>query len=217
QLALEKIIQRQKTGMNYKAKQIEFKADGKLDEWGGSGVLKFDQPEEYTTELPTQSEFSGTAMIGWNENDPDRIYIAAVITDDVIQNNTPADGWWKADDTIEIRTDLSEGKVLPAMLWAIGAAGDLSETSNKDNTEIALVRDGTTTTYEIAIDLSKANVKSSEMKAIVAKFKCEQGKTIGIGSYYDDTETWKTVGWIKGPIDDRLSYVNVTFDSEKAK
>ncbi len=212
QLAMEKILQRRQTGIKYKAKQIEFKVDGKLDEWGNSSVLTFDKPDEYTMELPSKSEFSGTAMIGWNEKDPGRIYIAAVITDDVIQNNIPADGWWRADDTIEIRTDLSEAKVLPSLLWAIGATGDLSETANKENTEIALVREGTTTTYEIAIDLTKANVKSAEMKAIAEKFKCEKGKMIGIGSFYDDTETWQTVGWVNGAVDDRLSYVNVIFD-----
>ncbi|MCX7711817.1 MAG: alpha/beta hydrolase fold domain-containing protein [Clostridia bacterium] len=217
QLSMEKILQRRTSGKTYKAKQVDFKADGKLDEWGKSDVLNFDQGDEFTLELPTKAEFSGTAMIGWNENDPTRIYIAATITDDVIQNNIPADGWWRADDTLEIRTDLSDDAVLPSLLWAIGATGDLSEIAAKDSTECKVVRNGTTSVYEIALNLAKANPKSSDMKAVVEKFKCEKGKTIGIGSYYDDTETWKTVGWVAGPVEDRLSYVNVVFDAAKAK
>ncbi|MCX7710972.1 MAG: DUF1749 domain-containing protein [Clostridia bacterium] len=217
QLSMEKILQRRASGKTYKAKQVDFKADGKLDEWGKSDLLNFDQGDEFTLELPTKAEFSGTAMIGWNESDPTRIYIAATITDDVIQNNIPADGWWRADDTLEIRTDLSNDSVLPSLLWAIGATGDLSEIATKDSTECKVLRNGTTSVYEIAINLAKATPKTPEMKAVVEKFKCEKGKTIGIGSYYDDTETWKTIGWVAGPVDDRLSYVNVIFDSARAK
>jgi acetyl esterase/lipase len=218
QMAMEQIQERIKSGKYYKAKQIDFKADGDLSEWGKSAILKFDQLEESTTSFPSPKEFSGTAMLGWNEKDPTRIYLAATITDDVITDYSPADGWWRwVDDTLELRTDFSDKAVFYPLLWAIGANGDLSETAAKDNTECKFVRNGTTTTYEIAIDLSKVNTKSAGTQAAANAFKCAPGKMIAIGAYYDDTEVYRQVGWVRGWAEDRRSYVNVVFDAGKAK
>lgn len=218
QFAMEEINERRASGKTYKARQIALKVDGKLDEWDNSDILDFDQLELYTATYPSKAEFSGTAMLGWNEKDPARIYLAATITDDVITNYAPADGWWRwVDDTLELRIDLSEDAVLPNILLALGATGDLSEMATKENTEWAVVRKGNTSVYEFAFDLTKMVHKSPDMKGILENFKCTANKMIGIGAYYDDTEIYRSIGWVKGANDERRSYVNVVFDPAAAR
>ncbi len=74
----------------YEARQVRnLKIDGVFNEWFDAEMIVFDQLKDVGADIPDSDDFSGMAMIGWNENDPDRVYFAVDITDDELQDIHP--------------------------------------------------------------------------------------------------------------------------------
>ncbi len=174
----------------YVAKQINLNIDGVLNEWGSSNVIVFDQLKDAGAELPDPNDFSGTAMVGWNTADPDRIYFAVTITDSELQDIHPADDKFWEDDSMEFMFDFANDENLAQ--WNVAADGEeLSNTAAADNTEHIVVNDGNQYIFEVAIDPNKAGFS----------FSAEDGKLIGLCVHYNDCENGireHQVGWVAG-------------------
>lgn len=203
----------------YKAKQIDLKIDGKFDEWGDSEIMTFDQIKDVGTTLPDKQDFSGSLMVGWNQNDPTRVYIAATITDDTIQDSRPADGKWYEDDCFEIIYDLSKDNTAsPLTKWVIGATGnDLSKLSDSKNTELKIVNQGKTNYYEMAIDITKINSGISDANT---NFTILPETMIGFSIAYNDCENNERqhqIGWTAGRSTDRSTFGNLKFIDATSK
>lgn len=210
----DKIKQRQASGKAYNAKQVNIKVDGKLDEWGNADIINLDQLKDAGTIIPSKEDFSGTARVGWNDQDPTRIYIAAVITDDVIQDINDAQGKWFNDDCLEIAFDLSNSNKLSTITkWVIGATGkDLSVLANKENTEYKIVKEGNKYFYEMAIDIAKADANSG--------YKIKAQDNIGFSLSYNDSENEIRecqIGWTPSGSNDRGNFGNLIFVTDKVK
>ena len=96
----------------YNAKQINFKADGVLNEWGDSDVMALDQLKDVGAALPDPKDFSGSAMVGWNSSDPDRIYFTVTITDSEHQDIHPDnDKYWEDDSTYSLMMQSAQALV----------------------------------------------------------------------------------------------------------
>lgn len=209
-----KVEKRIATEPVYHAKQIELKIDGVLNEWTNSELITLNQIKDVGTSIPEQQDFSGTAMVGWNQQDPTRIYIAATITDDTIQDVNTAAAQWFNDDCVEMIFDLSKDNVAsPLTKWVVGANGtDLSKLAKSDNTELKIVKSGTTYYYEMAIDLTKIEKDISEANT---KLKLSTGTLIGFSIAYNDCEynsREHQMGWTSGRSNDRASFGNVLFE-----
>lgn len=198
---------------------MDIKIDGKLDEWGDSDSITIDQLKDVGISLPGKEDFSGTAMVGWNEQDPKRIYIACTITDDIIQDINNAKTDWFKDDCLEIAFDLSkDGIASPITKGAIGATGrDLSLLFNKKNTEYKIVKEGNKYIYEMAIDITKSE---STIPDVNKNFKAKVGDTIGLSLSYNECENdtrEQQIGWIAGKASDRVNFGNLNFVADKVK
>lgn len=215
----DKLKERRLSSNVYKAKQVDIKVDGKLEEWGNSTVMDLNKTKDAGSGLPDKNDFSGTAMVGWNEKDPTRIYFAASVIDDSLQDINPNDNNWWMDDSLEFILDLTEGDIaLPCLQWAISANGaDLSALSTKENTEWKVARNGKKYIYEAAIDLTKGNDAIPEY---AKTFKVQPQKSIGFTLHINDCENNNRehqLGWTTGGAWDRRCFGNLIFDSEKAK
>jgi acetyl esterase/lipase len=202
------------TDKEYRAKQVNLIVDGKLDEWKNSDVMLLDQLKGGNS-LPGKSDLTGTAMIGLNENDPNRVYVAAVITDDILQDIHPANDHFWEDDSLEIMFDLewnSEAKGSNMTSWTLGANGkDLSPICTPENTEWKVIRDGNKFVYEAALDLTKAGSQAPE---IYKSFKIKPGEFIRFEIQYNDCENGayeNQVGWTYGPPWNKKSFGKLFF------
>jgi len=211
-----KVDERLAKSKNYAVKQIDFVIDGKLDEWGGSETINLDQLKDAGASIPEKNDFFGTAMVGWNEKEPTKIYIAAKITDDIIQDKNSAKTKWFNDDCLEIAFDLSHSdKLWPITKWAVGATGkDISVLGNKKNTEYKITQQGNEYIYEIAIDFFDMDA------AVPEEYSIKPNDIIGFSLSYNDGENGARehqIGWIAGQASSRLNFGNLKFSSEKAK
>jgi acetyl esterase/lipase len=218
-LEKEKLISREKSGKVYRAKQINIKVDGKLDEWGNSDIITLDQIKDVGINLPDQNDFSGTAMAGWNAKDPTRIYLAASITDDKLQDIHSAVNHWWEDDCLEFMLDVSKDQqIQPLQQWGLGANGkDLSGQSSKNNTEFKVIKNGNKYTYEAALDISKANTSDPHF---LKDFAVKAGEILGLSIQYDDCENGvreHQIGIIAGNAFNRSCFVNLIFDATATK
>lgn len=210
--------QRANNGYYYQAKQIDINVDGKLDEWGDSEVINLKQLKDAGSSLPRDDQFAGTAMIGWNENDPGSIYLAAKITDDHVERmHTTGSGWWK-NSCLEIMLDLTYGSVsCPALQWVFDANGvDLYQMGRGDDVFWKIVKQGDEYVYEVAIKLSAL---SENMPAAAREFRISPDTVIGISIQYDkcrDGERDYQIGWTLGDTWMTTNFGNVKFISAKA-
>jgi acetyl esterase/lipase len=216
---VNKVKQRHVSGKVYNAKQVNLNIDGNLNEWGDSEIMKLDELKDVGNSMPSKDDFTGTAMIGWNEKDPTRIYIAATIIDDVIQDENDAKLKWFNDDCLEIAFDLANSdKIPPITKWVIGATGkDLSVLADKQNTEYKIVKDGNKYIYEMAINITKPE---SALPDANSKFKIEPQTNIGFSLSYNECENHvrqEQIGWTKGSANDRGTFGNLIFVSDKVK
>lgn len=99
--------------------------------------------------------FNISACVGSNNIDNTIQREVKQVIDDIYQDNIPTDGKWYHDDCLEIIFDLSaDGVAEQFAKYAVGASEDLSVLANKESVEAAVVKDGNTYYYEVAIDLS---------------------------------------------------------------
>lgn len=204
---------RKENGVSYLVQQIDFVGDGTLSEWTDCEIINLNQLKDAGDALPTADDFTGTAMLGWGENQPGTIYIAATITDDVIQDQNASDGKWYKDDCLELVFDLSENGIAEQLMkWVIAAdGGDLSVLADKENTQVFMKKEGNTTTYEILIDLNKIDSSVRTNKEAV---QFQHGESIGFSISYNDGENGDRehqIGWTKGKSSDRTTLGTLLF------
>ena len=205
---------RKQNGINYKASQIELKLDGKLDEWKNSEKIELNQLKDVGDELPSKEDFSGTVYIGWNEKEPNAIYIAASIEDDVIKSKIPSDGKWYHADCLEMALDFSRDGIAEQFVkWVVGAKeGELSVAANKENTHLAIDHSGSVINYEMMIYVDQIDDSIFINKnPIVVDSTLELGLSI---CYNDnDKETREhQIGWTSGASNDRTMIGNIIFE-----
>ena len=189
----------------YSAKQISLNIDGVLSEWGDSDVMMFDQLKDVGAALPDPADFSGSGMIAWNSSDPNRIYFAATIIDDMNQDIHPNDDTWWEDDSLEVMFDFqNDGNLLQ---WTIDANGtEISASAAADNLEWIVVNDGNEYIFEGAIDPTVAGTD----------FTAEVGKVIGLAFHFNECENGTRehqVGWTPGGAWDAAAYGDLIFDA----
>ncbi len=199
----------------YEAKQVDLKIDGNFSEWKGSDIIVFDQLKDVGTKVPDPDDFSGTGMIGWNSSDPNRIYFAATITDDELQDIHPAgDTWWE-DDSLELMFDFDNNTQLAQ--WTIGANGvDISAGCSEDNLKWIVLNKGNEYIFEGAIDPTQDNPYKP---GLGVNFEAEVDKVIGLAFHYNDCENGTRehqIGWTAGGAWDAACYGDLIFSSEKA-
>lgn len=209
-----KVLQRMENGMSYEVCQLDVKVDGSLDEWNGSTVINLDKIKDAGDSLPDAKDFAGEVMLAWNEESPTTLYIAAKIKDDDIKDIVPADGKWYQDDCLEIVFDTSEEQAVQQLTkWVVGAGkGDLSVLANKDNTVVAMSKNGNETIYEISIDISKVPTGTYQGDASI---DVSAGKKIGFSICYNDGEgegRQHQVGWTAGKSSDRTTLGTLSFN-----
>jgi hypothetical protein len=189
-------------GKQYEAMQVNIVIDGNLDEWGAAyPTLALDELKDTGAALPDPADFSGVTMVGWNDSDPDRIYLVFIVTDDILQDIHPFDDQWWNDDTTEIIFDFNNDGTNTK--WAVGATGDLSAVADDTNTEFAIVVDGNQYTFEIAI-------------TVPAGFQTTEGGLIGLSPIYNDCENdvrEHQLGWIAGGANDNANQGDLIFSA----
>ena len=196
----------------YEARQVRnLKIDGVFNEWFDAEMIVFDQLKDVGADIPDSDDFSGMAMIGWNENDPDRVYFAVDITDDDLQDiHPPGDLWWE-DDSMEFMFDVDNTLVRAGLIqFTLGANGkDMSAAATPDNTEWIVVNDGDRYIYEVAIDLAQT--------ALGANFLAEEGFLVGHSIHANECENGERehqIGWTPGGAWDALAYGDLVFSLE---
>lgn len=207
----DKLLERMEKNKSYTAGQIAVVLDGNLEEWKDCERISLNQIKDEGGTMPAKEDFAGSVMVAWNEAAPTVLYVAATITDDAIQSANGADGKWYHNDCFEIAFDLSEENMFEqTMKWVVGVNGTaLDIMATRDNTEIALIREGNTTTYEMAIDLSKIDrqILNDNGATVFAPGKC-----MGFSIVYDDADTAKRehqMGWVTGRMSDRNAMGNL--------
>ena len=203
----------------YNAKQIEFKPDGKLSEWGNSEVIQLDQLKDAGNELPSKAKLSGTAMFGWNENDRSRVYFTSTIIDDFTEHTYVADSTWWSNSGLEFILDISkEGAYFPFAQWGFDANGrDIYAAADDKNVEWKLIKEGNKYIYEAAVDLSKIKPPFAES---VRNYKVKSGDTLGLSIQYNKSKNGireYQIGWTPGATCDMRNFGNITFDPSRAK
>jgi hypothetical protein len=198
----------------YEAKQVDLKIDGNFSEWKGSDIIAFDQLKDVGVEVPDPDDFTGTGMIGWNSSDPNRIYFAATIIDDELQDIHPAgDTWWE-DDSLELMFDFDNNAQLAQ--WTIGANGtDISAGCSEDNLEWILVKKGDEYIFEGAIDPTQDNPYKP---GLGVNFQAEVDLVIGLAFHYNDCENGTRehqIGWTPGGAWDAACYGDLIFSAER--
>ncbi|MFC1715695.1 sugar-binding protein [Candidatus Poribacteria bacterium] len=191
----------------YEAMQVNnIVIDGNLNEWGAAyPTIALDEMKDGTTVLPDPADFSGVVMVGWSSSDPTRVYIAYIVTDDIIKDtNPPNDTWWE-DDSAEIIFDFNNDGTNTK--WAIGATGELGATATADNTEFAIVEGANNQRiYEIAV-------------TGIAGFQATEGGIVGLSPIYDDGENGvreSQLGWIAGSANDNANQGDIIFAAASA-
>ncbi|MBT3268747.1 hypothetical protein HN371_16450 [Candidatus Poribacteria bacterium] len=196
----------------YEARQVSaLKIDGVFNEWFDAQVIVFDQLKDVGADLPDADDFSGTAMIGWNAGDPDRVYFAVDVTDDELEDSHPAgDAWWE-DDSMEFMFDVENSMVRDGLQqFTLGANGkDMSAEATIDNTEWILVNEGDRYIYEVAIDIAST--------AVGKNFHAEDGLLVGHAIHANECEggaRTHQIGWTPGGAWDALAYGDLVFSEE---
>lgn len=201
---------RLQNGIEYNTQRIDCQVDGDLGEWNDFEVIQMNQLKDAGETVPASEDYSGIAMVGWNPETPNYIYIAAEVKDDIYQDNIEADGKWYHDDCLEIIFDLSaDGVAEQFSKYVIGAGKDLSVLANKESTEAVVLKNGNTYCYEIAIDLSvtpEGTIQREDAGWL------EANQMIGFSIAYNDSDTGEREsqnGWTKGGSAERATFGNL--------
>lgn len=201
---------RLQNGIEYELQTIDCQVDGELDEWDGFEVIPMNQLKDAGENIPATDDYSGKAMVGWNPKNPNIIYIAAEVVDDIYQDNIDADGKWYHDDCLEIVFDLSaEGVAEQFAKYVIGASKDLSVLANNESTDVVVLRENNTYYYEAAIDLSvmpEGTLQREGAEQLV------QGQILGFSIAYNDSDAGEREtqnGWTKGGSGERACFGNL--------
>jgi hypothetical protein len=199
----------------YEAKQVNLRVDGNLGEWAGSDVMIFDQLKDVGAQVPKESDFTGSGMIGWNSADPNRVYFAATITDDENQDIHPStDTWWE-DDSLEVMFDFDNNSNL--VQWTIDANGEeISAAGTEENLEWIVVNTGDQYIFEGAIDSTKDN---PDKPGFGVNFRAEVDLVIGLAFHFNDCENGTRehqIGWTPGGAWDAACYGDLIFSAERA-
>lgn len=203
-------MEREKNGIEYHTQQVDCKVDGKLDEWENVETIPMNQLKDAGEVIPTVDDYSGKAMVGWNSATPNVVYIAAEVTDDIYQNNIPADGKWYHDDCLEIIFDFSaDGVAEQFAKYVVGASEDLSVLATKESVEAAVVKEGNTYYYEVAIDLGIMPEGTFQRVGAEQLFS---GHRVGFSIAYNDSDNGEREtqnGWTSGTSGDRSCFGNL--------
>lgn len=208
------VLSRMENQPEYRVKPLKVTLDGDLGEWEGFEKIELNQIKDVGDSMPDAEDFSGSVMLGWNPDVPTMLYIAARIQDNTSKNDVSADGKWYNDDCIEIILDVSQNNNAEQLLkWVVGADGkDLSVLANSDNTTCAVQSNGTLSTYEIGIDISKLPTGTLQsLKEVVLSPQYKFGFSIG----YNDCENGireHQIGWTAGRSNDRTCMGNLVFE-----
>lgn len=204
------VLERHKNSIEYTPFQVDCKVDGNLEEWKNVKIIPMDKLKDAGKAIPAADDYVGKAMVGWNLETPNIVYVAAEITDDIYQDNIPADGKWYHDDCLEIVFDLSENGVAEQFAkYVVGASGDLSVLANKESVEAVVVKDGNTYYYEVAIDLS---VMPEGTLQRVGADQLVLGQCVGFSIAYNDSDNKEREtqnGWTSGKSGDRSCFGNL--------
>jgi hypothetical protein len=199
----------------YNAKQVNLKIDGNLGEWSSSDIIIFDQLKDAGTQVPKETDFSGTGMIGWNSKDPNRVYFAAIIVDDKNQDIHPHNDKWWEDDSLEVMFDFTNDGSL--VQWTIDANGEeISSAAVEENLEWIVVNDGNQYVFEGAIDPTKDNPAKP---GFGKNFKADVGLVIGLSFHYNDCENGTRehqIGWIAGSAWGAENFGDLVFSQDQA-
>jgi hypothetical protein len=204
----------------YNAKQVvNFKVDGDLTEWTRAEVIKFDQIKDVGAGIPKPDDFTGSARVGWNAKDPNRIYFAVEITDDKLQDIHPFNDLWWEDDSMEFMFDFDNEQVNGVLVqWTLAANGkELSAAAAKENTEWVVIKNGNDYIYEAALDPTKPRGPNPGNPTKGNNFKAKAGLLIGLALHANDCENGARehqIGWTSGGAWDALSYGDLIFDEE---
>ncbi len=209
-----KVLKRISNNVSYNVKQLNVNLDGNLDEWSNITSIKLNQIKDAGDSLPADTDFSGEVKLAWNPLSPNTLYIAATITDDVIIDKNEPTGKWYNDDCLEIAFDLSNNEMPEQLIkWVCGADGkDLSCLATSDNMNIALSKQNNTSTYEIAIDISKIDSSLLQSKSAT---NIKSGMCIGFSISYNDSDKdtrEHQIGWTAGKSSDRSTMGNIIFE-----
>lgn len=196
----------------YDVKSIDFNLDGNLDEWSEIEQISLSVLKDVGDQLPDKEDFEGVAMVGWNEAEPTKIFLAAIISDDILENKVILDKKWYLNDCLEIAFDITtDGEVAPITKCVLGTGGNsLSSMANDNNTEYIVMKDNDKYIFEIAIDISKIE-SSSELNKF---FKISVEDIIGFSISYNDCENGERqhqVGWTEGDASSRESFGTLRF------
>ena len=198
----------------YQAKQLNLNIDGNLKEWKGSDIIIFDQLKDAGTKVPDSEDFSGTGMIGWNLDDPNRVYFAATIVDDENQDTHPANQNHWEDDSLELMFDFTNDGSL--VQWTIDANGkEISAAGIEENIEWIVVNNGNEYIFEGAIDPTQDN---PDKPGFGKDFKAEIGLAIGLSFHFNDCENGKRehqIGWIAGNAWGAENFGDLIFNAER--
>ena len=188
----------------YNAMQINnLLVDGDLSEWGaGYPTIALDELKDAGSALPDPADFVGEVMVGWSSGDPGRVYLAYIVTDDIIKDtNPPNDQWWN-DDSAEIIFDFENNGTNTK--FVVGATGELGATSTPANTEFAIVsRPNNQYIYEIAV-------------TGIAGFQAAEGGIVGLSPIYNDCENGvreHQLGWIAGDANTNANQGDIIFSA----
>jgi acetyl esterase/lipase len=204
------------SNVEYNARQINFKLDGKLDEWSNSELVPLKKIKNEDGKQISTNDNSRKAMIGWNSSDPTHLYLAAVITDNTYKSihDGKTNPW--ENDTFEIMLDFARnGKVknFPLYDFIFDINGkDYGGFCTDDNMDFTVTKNGNQFVYEASIDLTDKAPNGSA-------FRLTAGDCIGTGVLYNDwnENTSQIYSWSSATVWDSLQYTKVIFNKEFAK
>lgn len=175
----------------YVLEQINLVVDGRLDEWEICPPIPLDQLKDAGNTRPAPEDSQGVAKLAWNVSEPQKLYVAFVIQDDVPQFTTSTPDTWWFNDSVEIIIEDLAGNLTQ---WAFNMDGKtLHSSATPQNTQWALHHAGQTYTYEMALDLSQLDCTLPEA------MEAQDGLRVSV-QYNDGEEQIRQhqFGWIAG-------------------
>ena len=162
-------------GADYTAGQIVgLVIDGDLSEWGVSQFGDWGKSESVPIDqdrdgnLPDKEDYMGTAMVGWNAGDPERLYFAFQVEDEEFQDQHL--NWWETD-AIEIGID--------AVQYGIIVNETLGAEATEDNTEVSVKHEEVSGkhqySYEVAIKPGNLNLTAGDVVQIALTVDDSEG------------------------------------------
>ena len=172
--------------------------DGKLDDWAGSpdGIkLPFLGGEVFTLRYGGEKDLSAVFNVAW---DAAALYVAARVTDDTHEQNEVNSDLWR-HDSIQISIDPNRDRIYDGYAEddvevGVGLAGDglmifrwqPDPMEDPEGVTAKVIRTGTTTTYEVAIEWS-----------VLGEFQPKHGAALGMALMVNDSDDGEErKGWL---------------------